>query len=79
MVHYLKPSAGGHGGSDPAIVRAFVEFVRNGTPVNTSPVAARYAVAAGVAATQSIRGDSRKVDIPELPQDLIDYFENGQV
>ena len=79
VVHYLKPSAGGHGGSDPAIVRAFVEFVRNGTPVNTSPVAARYAVAAGVAATQSIRGDSRKVDIPELPQDLIDYFENGQV
>lgn len=77
-VHYLRPSAGGHGGSDPAIVGAFVEFVRNGTPVNTSPVAARNAVAAGVAATESVRDGNRRVEVPRLPQDLVDYFENGQ-
>jgi predicted dehydrogenase len=43
---------GGHGGSDPNIVAEFVRFAREGGQTTTSPLAARYSVAAGCAATQ---------------------------
>jgi predicted dehydrogenase len=78
IVHYLKPSSGSHGGSDPAIVRSFVEFVRDGVIPNTSPVAARYAVAAGVMATESLRTDNALRSVPRLDPQLEAYFERGQ-
>jgi predicted dehydrogenase len=78
VVHHLKPVSGSHGGSDPAIVGSFIDFVRDGTVPNTSPVAARYAVAAGVAATQSLRSGNAPQDVPTLAPALVDYFDRGQ-
>jgi len=55
-VEQLIPEAEGtHGGSDPAILSEFVRYLREGGHTDTSPVAARMAVAAAVAATQSLR------------------------
>ena len=75
-VHYLRASSGSHGGSDPAIVRAFIEFVRDGIPPNTSPVAARYAVATGVMAGESLRTDNARREVPVLDPDLEAYFRS---
>ncbi len=69
---------GGHGGADPLTVAEFVEFVRSGAPTDTNPVAARDAVATGVAGATSIRDGSRPVHVPEVPQDLADYFTHHQ-
>ena len=74
--HYVMPvREGGHGGSDERIALEFVRFCRRGGPIKTSPVAARYSVAAGCAATESIRSDGEPRDVPKLPEDLRRYFE----
>lgn len=70
---------GSHGGADEHLVAEFVRFAAEGGPTETSPVFAREAVAAGVAATHSLREGSRTVDIPDLPPDLVAYFDRGQV
>ncbi|OYN93430.1 oxidoreductase [Enemella evansiae] len=69
---------GGHGGADSLLVREFLRFVREGGRTDTSPIAAREAVAAGVRATESLRGDGSALAVPALPAELIDYFERGQ-
>ena len=74
----LEPERGSHGGSDPAIVRSFIDFLRDGSPPNTSPVAARHAVATGVMATESLRTDNGLRRVPGLAPDLEAYFERGQ-
>ena len=79
IVYHLKPQAGSHGGSDPAIVRNFLDFISKGTPTNANPAAARDAVAVGVQGHYSMRNGNVPMEIPELPQDLRDYFENFQV
>jgi len=66
----VPPEEGSHGGADARIVREFVRFVRDGAGAMTSPVAARYAVAAGAAATESLRRRGVPVDVPRLPPDL---------
>jgi len=68
---------GGHGGSDPNIVTEFVRFARDGGRTDTSPVAARYAVATGVKATESLRNDSAPQDVPALKADLAAHFESA--
>lgn len=78
IVYNLKPKAGSHGGADPDIVQAFLDFVTKGTKPNVSPIAARNSVAAGVLGHYSMRNGNIPQDIPALPQDVIDYFENGQ-
>ena len=78
IIYKLKPLEGSHGGSDPAIVDTFVKFVREGIKTNTSPVAARNSVAAGVLGHKSMRNGNIPQDIPELPQYLLDYFAKGQ-
>jgi len=55
---------GGHGGADSLIMEEFLRYVREGGETDTSPVAARMAVAAGVAATESLRSGSKPVDVP---------------
>lgn len=75
----LKPEAGSHGGSDPAIVKSFIDFVRKGITPNSSPPAARYAVAVGTMATESLRTDNSLRIIPKLDREQETYFENGQV
>ena len=75
----LKPEAGSHGGSDPAIVRSFIDFVREGKIPNTSPVAARYSVATGVQATESLRNGNGLRQVPPLDPALVEYFDKGQI
>ncbi|WP_457100759.1 Gfo/Idh/MocA family protein [Microbacterium sp. P5_E9] len=69
----------GHGGADRLLIAEFLRFVREGGVTETSPVAAREAVAAGILATQSLRGDGSALAVPQLPGDLVAYFERGQV
>lgn len=69
---------GGHGGADPLLIAEFLRFVTEGGPTQTSPVAARMSVAAGVIATESLRSDGSARPVPPLPVDLVDYFERGQ-
>jgi predicted dehydrogenase len=63
-----------HGGADQAIVEEFLRYARAGGPTLTSPVAARDAVAAGCAATESLRAGGALVSVPEVATDLGDYF-----
>lgn len=74
----LEPEEGSHGGSDLVIVRSFIDFIREGIMPNTSPVAARYSVAAGVCATESLRSGSGLKQIPALDPKLERYFAEGQ-
>ena len=67
---------GSHGGADPKIVAEFVRFVREGGEINTSPVAARYSVATGCQATESLRNGGVPLDVPELDSGIAQYFEN---
>lgn len=67
-----------HGGADDGLVAEFLRFVRHGGRCETSPVAAREAVAAGVAATRSLRADGEPVDVSGVPDDVAAYFEGGQ-
>jgi predicted dehydrogenase len=69
---------GGHGGGDTRIVAEFLRWVRSGGPIATSPVAARYSVAAGCTATQSLRNGSVPLEVPELEAGLRAWFEEGQ-
>lgn len=69
---------GGHGGADPRLIAEFLEFAARGGQTRTSPVAARQSVAAGVLATESLRGDGSAREVPALPADLVEYFEAGQ-
>ncbi len=69
----------GHDGADALLIAEFLRFVRDGGLTETSPVAAREAVAAGILATDSLRGDGSAIVVPPLDPDLVDYFERGQV
>ncbi|MFT5368674.1 MAG: putative dehydrogenase [Candidatus Latescibacterota bacterium] len=72
----MDKEAGGHGGADPKIVAEFLRFVRSGGPINTSPVAARYSVATGCQATESLRNGGVPLDVPQLDPELEAYFAN---
>jgi predicted dehydrogenase len=74
----IPGSSDHHGGADPVLVDEFVRFVRDGGATLTSPVAARAAVAAGYAATTSLRNNGNPIDIPPLDPSLATYFDNGQ-
>jgi predicted dehydrogenase len=63
-----------HGGADAALVTEFLRFVAEGGSIETSPVAAREAVAAGVAATTSLRSGGSAVDVPAPDPAIVRYF-----
>ncbi|GAA3798710.1 Gfo/Idh/MocA family oxidoreductase [Sphaerisporangium flaviroseum] len=69
---------GSHGGADQELVDEFVRFVREGGATDTSPVAARDSVAAGLLATESLRNGSVPLDVPPLDPELVAYFSDGQ-
>ena len=71
--------AGGHSDADVLTMAEFMEFARNGTPTDTSPLGAWYAVAAAIQATESLRNGSTPRDIPQLPTHIVDYFAHNQV
>lgn len=76
---FTVPAAeGGHGGADRLLIDEFLAFVRGGGPTRTSPVAARNAVAAGLTATASLRGDGCLLPVPALDPELAAYFDAGQ-
>ena len=75
----IKGDDKGHGDADVLTVSEFVSFITEGTPTDTSPLGAWYAVAAAIAATDSIRNGSSPRDIPKLAPEVIDYFNNNQV
>lgn len=74
----IPAEEGSHGGADSLLVTEFLRFAREGGSTSTNPVAAREAVATGVLATRSLRGDGSALAVPELPAELVDYFERGQ-
>lgn len=74
----IPAAEGGHAGADPRLVAEFIGFVRDGGATLTSPVAARAAVAAGFAATTSLRSNGIPVDVPALDPELVAYFDRGQ-
>ena len=73
--YFIPVETGSHGGSDPRIVAEFLRYVREGGRVSTSPVAARYSVAAGCMATESVRNGGQPMDVPKLDADLEAYFD----
>lgn len=68
----VKPAKGGHGGADPVICRDFVDMILDGTRPVSTPLAGRMSVAAGCAATWSLRNGWQPVDIPPLPDPIRD-------
>ncbi len=78
IIYNVKAVEGGHGGADTGIVPSFLEFVRSGKKTNTSPIAARNSVAVGVLGHKSMRSGCSLNEIPQLPDNMIEYFENGQ-
>ena len=74
----IRDGEGGHGGADPRLIAEFLRFAAEGGQTQTNPIAARQAVAAGVLAAESLRGDGSAREVPALPQDLVEYFEAGQ-
>ena len=71
---YIEETTGSHGGADPRIVAEFVRYVREGGKVATSPVAARYSVAAGYQAAMSLRNGNAPMDIPPVDEKLAAHF-----
>lgn len=63
-----------HGGADGRIVAEFVRFAREGGAVKTSPLAARYSVAAGCCATDSLRNGGIPIDVPTVDDSVADCF-----
>lgn len=74
----IEAAAGGHGGADPRLIAEFLRFAAEGGPTETSPVAARAAVAAGVLATESLRTDGSAKVVPALREELLAYFAANQ-
>lgn len=68
----------GHGGADRALIEEFVRYARDGGTTETSPIAARQAVAAGVAATQSLRSGGGTVEVAPLPEEVRGTFADGR-
>ena len=75
----IKGDDKGHDDADVLTISEFVSFITDGTPTDTSPLGAWYAVAAAIAATDSLRNGSSPRDIPELDPDIVTYFTNNQV
>jgi predicted dehydrogenase len=73
-----EATGGSHGGADQSLVDEFLHFVAYGGATETSPVAAREAVATGIAATTSLRSGGAPVEVPAIAPHLADYFERHQ-
>jgi hypothetical protein len=72
--HFIPRDAGSHGGADPRIVDEFIRYLRGEARIKTSPIAARFSVAAGCQATHSLRHGSIPMEIPPLPEGCAAHF-----
>ena len=61
----IGPQKGGHGGSDPSIIQAFLDAIRTGKEPRAGAVDGLWSVAVGVAAEKS-RAEKRTVELSEL-------------
>lgn len=69
----VRPADGGHGGADPRVCKDFIEMVLDGkTPIAT-PLAGRMSVATACAGTESIRNNSKLIEIKPVPAELADF------
>ncbi|MGH3651877.1 Gfo/Idh/MocA family protein [Glutamicibacter sp.] len=68
----------GHGGADPNLIAEFLRFAREGGATDTSPVAARAAVAVGDYGARSMRAEGEALQIPALDGQLAEYFAANQ-
>ncbi|MEU3332008.1 Gfo/Idh/MocA family protein [Glutamicibacter creatinolyticus] len=68
----------GHGGADPGLIAEFLRFASDGGATQTSPLAARAAVAVGDLGAQSLRSDGSSQSVPPLDAELVNYFEANQ-
>lgn len=71
----IQGDAGGHDDADERTVADFLDFVMRGTPTVTSPIASRNAVAAGIAATESLRSGSIPIRIPPVDPTVLSRLE----
>ncbi|GGS58755.1 Gfo/Idh/MocA family protein [Actinokineospora fastidiosa] len=69
---------GGHGDADALTMAEFLRFVRDGVPTDTDPVSAREAIAAGCAATRSLRTGSTPQRVPPVAPEVAAYFAAHQ-
>ncbi len=76
--YHLKKVTGGHGGGDPAEAMDFIDLIVEGKTDIASPVAARMAVAAGIAGAKAIRNGGWPELVPELPAGIAEYELNTQ-
>jgi predicted dehydrogenase len=74
----VAAAEGTHGGADASIMAEFLRFVRDGGPTSTSPVAARDAVAAGCAATASLRDGGSPQDVRPVAAEVAAWFAHDQ-
>jgi predicted dehydrogenase len=72
---FMPRDDGSHGGADPRIVNEFLRFLRGEGKIKTSPLAARFSVAAGCQAAHSLRNGGMPMDIPPLPDGVEAYFK----
>lgn len=70
----IEGVASGHEDADVLTMTEFLHHVMDGGSTLVSPPAARAAVAAGALAAQSLREGSRPIDVPPLPQRVIQHF-----
>jgi predicted dehydrogenase len=74
------PIVGDATGHDDAVQRTveeFLNYVTQGTPTLTSPIASGLAVAAGIAATESLRRGSIPVPVPPVDPSVSARLEEG--
>ena len=72
---FIPPVTGGHGGADPSIVNEFIAVVRGEAKATTSPIAGRFAVAAGCLAAESLRNSGAPQDVPPVDKKVLAYFK----
>jgi predicted dehydrogenase len=64
-----------HGGADTHTMNEFLDFVRDGSrSTDASPIAARWSVAVGCSATESLRTGGAALTVSPPPSDIVDYF-----
>lgn len=73
-VHPFSHGDGSHGGADEHLIDEFVRYARVGGQTQTSPLAAREAVAAGVAATESLRNGSIPREVAPPPAEVMRHY-----
>lgn len=74
ITYTLRGIAGTHSGADPAIMKNFREYIRSNAEPATNPVEAMRAVMVGILAHEAMRGDLCARTVPEIPDDILDYF-----